>query len=87
MYFNITKTRCLKHGLLNPNAILTKDEENEYSLYNKTREAALGLCHKQCELFKFDLRSASSEEVTKAYNVVIILDYSCNLFFLFRKKQ
>lgn len=54
--------KCLKHGLLNPNAILTKEEENEYSLYNKTREAALGLCHKQCELFKFDLRSASSEE-------------------------
>ena len=57
------KKRCLQHGLLNPNANLTKEEENEYTLYNKTREASLGLCHKQCELYKFEMRSATNEEV------------------------
>jgi hypothetical protein len=55
--------KCLQHGLLNPNATLTKEEENEYTLYNKTREAALGNCHKQCELYKFEMRSATNEEV------------------------
>lgn len=55
--------RCLKHGLLNPNTTLSKEEENEYNLYNKTRESALESCHKQCELYKFDMRAASNEEV------------------------
>jgi len=54
--------KCLKHGLLNPNTTLSKEEENEYNLYNKTREAALESCHKQCELYKFDMRAASNEE-------------------------
>ncbi|RNA17724.1 hypothetical protein BpHYR1_042113 [Brachionus plicatilis] len=53
---------CLQHGLLNPNASLSKEEENEYTLYNKTREAALGMCHKQCELYKFEMRAATDEE-------------------------
>jgi len=56
--------RCLKHGLLNPNTTLSKEEENEYNLYNKTREAALESCHKQCELYKFDMRAASNEEAS-----------------------
>lgn len=55
--------RCLQHGLLNPNVSLSKEEENEYTLYNKTREAILGICHKQCELFKFEMRTANNDEV------------------------
>jgi hypothetical protein len=59
--------KCLQHGLLNPNANLSKDEEAEYTLYNKTREAALASCHKQCELYKFEMRSATPEEVSKFF--------------------
>ena len=52
---------------MNPEAELSKEEENEYDLYNKSREATLALCHKQCELFKYDMRLASSEEVEINY--------------------
>lgn len=55
--------RCLENGLTNPDSNLTKEEENEYNLYNKSREASLALCHKQCELFKYDMRLATTEEV------------------------
>jgi hypothetical protein len=32
-------------------------------MYNKTREAILAICHKQCELFKFEMRTANNDEV------------------------
>jgi len=41
---------------------LNKEDEVEYQLYNKTREAALSDCHKQCEIYKFEMRAATTDE-------------------------
>ncbi len=63
----------MQHGLLNPNATLSKEEENEYTLYNKTREAILATCHKQCELYKFEMRPASNEEAIITYKLKFLI--------------
>jgi hypothetical protein len=65
----ISLNRCLKRGLSNPNkALLTKDDEAEYTLYNKTREHFYTTCHAQCEKAKFSMRPASFEEVKHTFS-------------------
>jgi hypothetical protein len=56
--------KCLQKGLKNPNTTLTHREEEEYALYNSTREVILNAYHKNCELYKYDLRQASNDEVS-----------------------
>ncbi len=72
--------RCLQKGLRNPNASLTQREENQYALYNDTREKVLNAYHKNCELYKYDLRQAANDEVFIFWKKMPKKNY----FFLFK---
>ncbi len=72
----------------NPEASLNAKEEEQYTLYNETREQVLNSYNKSCEFYKYDLRQAAVEEVfTKS--VILVKEFSnftIILLFFYRKK-
>jgi hypothetical protein len=63
----------LEKGLKNPETSLSAKEEEQYALYNETREQVLNSYNKSCEIYKYDLRQAASEEVLLSRNHHYIL--------------